>query len=167
MYNQPRFFNYLLSLIDTLSNLVRIESVLILLICPYAKKSLYAAEGTLEQWNNNCFGAHFYRTQRLYQIHNQIGLLFNRSTKTVQRRLHDLPELLSMTVEPVRPVSVSQEIKKKLLLELKNQLVKYTVIRCLAVNKIHPRAKRWATRNFVKKVTFDTKMCLDNLIPIQ
>ena len=41
--------------------------------------------------------------QALASVKNTIVLLFNRSMETVNRLLHDLLELLSMTVEPVRP----------------------------------------------------------------
>ena len=39
----------------------------------------------------------------LVSVKNTIVLLFNRPMETVNRLLHDLLELLSMTVEPVRP----------------------------------------------------------------
>ena len=41
--------------------------------------------------------------QALASIKNTIVLLFNRPMETVNRLLHDLLELLSITVEPVRP----------------------------------------------------------------
>jgi hypothetical protein len=41
--------------------------------------------------------------QALASVKNTIVLLFNRSMETVNRLLHDLLQLLSMTVEPVRP----------------------------------------------------------------
>ena len=41
--------------------------------------------------------------QALASVKNTIVLLFNRSMQTVNSLLHDLLELLSVTVEPVRP----------------------------------------------------------------
>ena len=41
--------------------------------------------------------------QALASVKNTIVLLFNRSMETVNRLLYDLLELLSITVEPVRP----------------------------------------------------------------
>ncbi len=42
-------------------------------------------------------------TQALASVKNTIVLLFNRQMETVNSLLHDLLDLISITVEPIRP----------------------------------------------------------------
>jgi protoporphyrinogen oxidase len=62
IYYEDRFFNYPLSLINTLSNLGLVESALSVMSYLQAKIWPHSAEDTLEQWVTNRFGYRLYRT---------------------------------------------------------------------------------------------------------
>ncbi|BAT55528.1 amine oxidase [Nostoc sp. NIES-3756] len=62
IYYRGKFFNYPLSLSNTLSNLGLIESLLILMSYFKAKLWPYPEENTLDQWVTNRFGKRLYQT---------------------------------------------------------------------------------------------------------